>query len=157
MNGFRFQGRIDRMEESEGTLSIYDYKTGGDKSKLITRPHLLDINDRKGWSKAVGSLQLPFYVLLASGELAKDVSTIVPSYLLLGKQSFEPEMEVPLFDPPEIRSVLIPQLETVIFALLRELTDITKPFDTPVDLQEACPTCPFTHMCGTEWVRKKEF
>jgi hypothetical protein len=157
MNGYRFSGRIDRMEERKGTTFIYDYKTTGDKSKLVIRPHLLDLNDRSGWSKAIGSLQLPFYMLLASEGLGRDIATIAPSYLLLGKGSFDDATEVPLFDSPSDRGILYPQLEKVIFGLLGELTDVTKPFDPPVDLQEVCPYCPFTNLCGTEWVKKKGF
>ncbi len=156
-DGYLFSGTIDRIEEREGRNLIYDYKTTGDKSKLVIRPHLLDLNDRKGWSKAIGSLQLPLYMLLASGGMGKDISTVAPSYLLLGKGSFDPSPEITLFDSPEMRGTLYPQLESVIFSLLRELTDVAKPFSPPDDLQEACPYCPFTQLCGTEWVKRKSF
>jgi len=156
MNGWRFQGRIDRIEDRGGKISILDYKTGGDARRHRIRFDKLNPVDRSTWTEAIGSLQLPMYMLLYGGSNGGTTDNVDPAYLMLGKGQIDQKIEVPLFDrngsQDQSNAAMI---ESVMFKLLDELTDLSQPFLPPHDLQEQCPNCPFTGLCGTQWVKNR--
>ena len=94
------------------------------------------------------------YMMLYSGGRDTPVEHIIPAYLLLGRNRVDEKIEMKLFDEGVAVGELYPKIEGIIFALLNEITDVAVPFNPTDDLQEHCPYCPFTTMCGTGWVKK---
>jgi len=157
LNGYRFRGRLDRVERSGDRVTIFDYKTGSDKRKLTTRMDRLEPEVRESWAEAIGSLQLPLYALLYARESAVPLNSIVSQYLLLGKNSLDPGIEIPHTQADGSPGGASPVLEKVISILLDELGDEREPFQPTQDLEANCPYCPFTGLCGTRWVRRMDY
>jgi hypothetical protein len=156
-NGYMFKGRIDRIEQHPDHLEIHDYKTGGDGNKLKVRFQKLDVTRRETWDKAIGSLQLPMYTLLYAGATGEPIEKITPSFILLGKARLDLNSTLSLYgkeDDPQTRFAI---LEKIIFSLVDELTNPEKMFEPTTDFQENCPTCPFTTLCGTAWVKGRGY
>jgi hypothetical protein len=61
------KGRVDRIEKRGDTTYIIDYKTSSDPGHLRIDFSKLDLNDRNTWPGAIGTLQLPFYMMLYAG------------------------------------------------------------------------------------------
>ncbi|MDH4069602.1 MAG: PD-(D/E)XK nuclease family protein, partial [Ignavibacteria bacterium] len=153
--GYRFRGRIDRVEKKGDGTVIQDYKTSGDKRRLTINPEKIVIDQRSTWAEGIGSFQLPLYLLLYAESSGSDAAGITPLYILLGKNDIDPSIEIPLFDETQPFHLLWPLLEELMFALLDELTNEETPFLPTHDLEANCPYCPFTRLCGTSWVRRR--
>jgi len=151
-HGHKFAGRIDRVERRGDKVFILDYKTGGDKRRFRINFGKLVRDDRSTWVDAIGSLQLPMYMLLYGSSEHSGVPPVA-AYVLLGRGDIGDDVEAPLFEEGEYSEERRALLEEIIFKLAGEIVDPDHPFEPPADLQEHCPTCPFTHLCGTEWVR----
>jgi len=147
--GRRFSGRIDRVELRDGVMTILDYKTGHDAAALRIRPEKLALGDRSGWETAIGSFQLPLYMLLQSVATGTPVDAIHPAYLFLGRATVNGAIEVGLEDPPAVYRAV----EPVIFALIEEMLDPAVPFRPTEKLEKHCPRCPYATLCGTQWVQ----
>lgn len=92
VGGFRFKGRIDRLDRLQGSggLRVIDYKSGRVKGKFAYRPEVAALArpTLEDVRSAVGSLQLVLYKRLLEGQRRGDVedarlvSLLVPSETL---------------------------------------------------------------------------
>jgi CRISPR/Cas system-associated exonuclease Cas4 (RecB family) len=153
--GAKFEGRLDRIEQRGDKIFILDYKTGPKPGKPPINFSKLDLNihDRKNWSEAITSLQLPMYLLLYSMHTKIAVEQIVPAYLYLGRNRLSKECEVVFVEETEERVACFEQVKRLIELLLKEINDAAIPFSPPADLSKTCPRCPYTRLCGTAWVQ----
>ncbi|HSB51554.1 MAG TPA: PD-(D/E)XK nuclease family protein, partial [Dissulfurispiraceae bacterium] len=152
--GFRLSGRPDSIEKRGEETVIIDYKTGGRPERLMIRNQKLDPLRRDTWSKAIGSLQLPFYVLLHKESTGSGIESLNGLFLLLGRSAIDRRIELPLFRDSDRRADLFDRLASVIFGLLNEIQDPATPFSAAREKKEACPGCAFAALCGTQWVAR---
>jgi ATP-dependent helicase/nuclease subunit B len=151
---FSLKGRLDSMEKRGEKTYIIDYKTGSNPARLKIDFGRLDPDDRGSWNEAVGSLQLPFYLLLHSLQSGGGIRDMEGLFLLLGKASVDRGIELPLFgerDPEETFAVL----KKVVSGLLEEIIDPAVPFRPGDDKKASCPVCDFRYLCGTQWIGKQ--
>ena len=149
--GFRFEGRIDRVERRNGTVTILDYKTGKDSAAYAIRFKLLNPDDRSTWHTSIGSVQLPFYTLLYSTHHGVPPKTVHAAYLHLGRNKITEEIEEGVDEDGLNGHHEI--LENLLRRLVEEIADGGTPFSPPPDPRKACPGCPFQSMCGTQWIK----
>ena len=156
VNGFRLKGRIDKIEQRDNKIVIVDYKTGASQAKVTIDLKKLDIEKREDWQKAIGSLQLPFYILLyieanvACGETKTQIEEMDALFLFLGRLKIEKKIEHSLFDGMSPNAVYTP-LKMVILKLLEEITNPAVPFRPTEDPKGICPGCDYQYICGTQW------
>lgn len=151
-NGITFTGKIDRIELRKEMVHIIDYKTSKDDKGVRIRLDKLSLEDRNSYRDAIGSFQLPLYLLLYNQLTGTPVTKIVPSYVFLGKNSIDETIEVPIGDEFTPVPALFEAVQSVIFRLIAEMLDASRPF-LPTDFLELeCPVCPFSTLCGTAWV-----
>lgn len=153
VDSFSLRGRLDSIEQRDGRTCIIDFKTGAGKGPLRIDMEKLDPDRRETWEGAIGSLQLPFYILLYSEKERIPFHELEAMFLLLGRSKMDRDIELPLFGSEEPGDVFIP-LRKVIFRLMEEIIDPTMPFSPPADLRKACPGCDFQYLCGTQWIAK---
>jgi len=154
--GRQYRGRMDRIERRGESTFILDYKTGSDKKdNLLIKFEKLKADDRSTWGTSIGSLQLPMYQFLHRVKSGEDPSRIIPAFVLLGRFPLEADIEAPLVEEGAVPPGLLESVENVLFGLVDEILDSTMSFEPAEDLQKNCPTCPFTHLCGTEWVGRR--
>ncbi len=167
---FKLAGKIDRIEKRGNFICLLDYKTSASEQPYRIKFRELDLKNRKSWPKAIGSLQLPFYQLLASEHFKDEPTIIYSALLILGKNRLSPEIEFsPLFQQrkkaqsikgKEIFPVgLQPEelieyqnnyqlMAAIIDCLLLEIIDQRTPF-TPDGLETGhCQKCAFADFCG---------
>ncbi|MFI5251997.1 MAG: PD-(D/E)XK nuclease family protein [Bacteroidota bacterium] len=152
-DSFTFDGFIDRLEKRGDNYFILDYKTGSSGNRYKIKFKKLVPEDRETWNDAIGSLQLPLYVLLYANETGLPPEKIIPAYLLLGKNDLSPDIEISLGEDENDRKNIYAMFETIIFKLVNEIVNPDISFIPPKNLKKACPNCPFTYMCGTQWVQ----
>jgi ATP-dependent helicase/nuclease subunit B len=150
VHSFNLKGRLDSVEQRDEKTVIVDYKTGSNPIYLKIETEKLDPDKRETWTKAIGSIQLPFYLLLYSEKKNRPVSELNALFLLLGRSKINKDIEIPLFDGPSAVDTY-GLLKTVIFRLLTEITDPSVPFNPAADRKKACPLCDFQYICGTQW------
>jgi len=148
--GFRLTGRLDAVQKRGEVLFVIDYKTGHDaKNNGINFKRLAP--DRRGtWSGALGSLQLPVYLLLRGG--ADQPVQPRGMFLMLGRTRLDRSIELPLFADQTKAAAEFPRLQGVIHALLQEIVSPDVPFTPTEDRKRACPACDFNNICGTRWL-----
>ncbi len=151
--GFNLNGRFDRIERRGNEIFILDYKTGKDDTYAKVNFKKLNLEERETWGDAISSLQLPFYLLLYALKTSSDIKHVHPVYVFLGRNSLSKDIETEFADDPNERVENFHAAEEVIFRLIEEITDLSIPFRPTTDLQKHCPTCPFSVMCGTQWVQ----
>jgi CRISPR/Cas system-associated exonuclease Cas4 (RecB family) len=152
-NGFNIEGRIDRVEQRGEDVYILDYKTGKDDSYAKVNFKKLDLENRETWGEAISSIQLPFYLLLYTLKTGIDVQRVRPAYVFLGRYPLSREIESEFAEDPNERVEHFRIAREVIFRLINEIADQSKPFLPTSNLQQHCPSCPFSVMCGTQWVQ----
>ncbi len=152
--GFLLNGRLDHIEKRGETIMIVDYKTSSNPESLRIRFDQLDVRRRETWREAIGSLQLPFYLLLYSEGDGQGIEALEAMFLLLGRAVMDRTVEVPLFDSPEGRREKFERLKMIMLGLLREIVDPGLPFLASLDLKTSCPTCDFRYLCGTQWLTR---
>ncbi|TAN43360.1 MAG: PD-(D/E)XK nuclease family protein [Nitrospirae bacterium] len=150
LEGFRLKGRPDSIEQRDGRTVVIDYKTGSNKKYLEIDLDGLDPDDRGSWNRAIGSIQLPFYLLLYSLNKGRQVQALNALFLMLGRAKISRDIELPLFN--DAADVDLEPLREVILRLLREITDPGQPFLPAPDMKKACPPCDFQYICGTQWI-----
>jgi hypothetical protein len=148
--GFMLKGRVDSVEERDGRTYIIDYKTGA-SDRMKVNFAKLDPADRGTWTEAIGSLQLPCYLMIYAGEKAVAPDTLNGAYLLLGRSVIGRDIELPLFADGD-RQTGCEALRQVIRSLLEEITDPSVPFTPSADMKRQCPDCDFRYICGTQWI-----
>ena len=84
-NSFKLGARLDRVEKRGERIAIIDYKTSANKNYLTINYNKLDLKNRDSWSEAIGSLQLPFYLLTYSHLTGEKPEAIDCMFLLLGR------------------------------------------------------------------------
>lgn len=153
-NSFMLRGCLDHVEERGEKIFIIDYKTSANPAYLQINFDKLEPIKRETYREAIGSLQLPFYLLLYSETTGKKVGELDGLFLLLGRMFISRDIELPLFGSLDNGMEKFKQMETVIFNLLKEIVDPKTPFKPTSDRKEICPNCDFTYLCGTQWVVK---
>lgn len=152
-DGFKLKGRIDSVEKRDRKIFIIDYKTGSNRDRLKINLDRLDADNRESYDKAIGSLQLPFYLLLYSSLTLTDVKDLSGIFLLIGQTKISKKIELQLFENRDEEDIFY-KLKTVIFRLLREIVDPVYPFKPASDKKASCPNCNFNYICGTQWIVK---
>lgn len=167
---FRLKGKLDRVEKRGSNLCLLDYKTSASEKYQEIKFHRLELENRASWPEAIGSLQLPFYQLLAEGEFQTPAEDIYPALLILGRNSISIDIEFSPLAGKKRRNqtdsdqLVYPLGETqfsretrkenfflakeIIDRLLLEIIDPDKPF-TPDGLEtDRCDRCIFVDFCG---------
>ncbi|MDA8241154.1 MAG: PD-(D/E)XK nuclease family protein [Nitrospiraceae bacterium] len=151
LNSYKLKGRLDVVEKRDGKIYIVDYKSGSHTKNLKINFDKLDADDRDSWDEAIGSLQLPFYLILYSKRHGIKIEDLRGMFLLLGRSLINKEIELALFDTDDETSQF-DRLRTVIIGLLEEIVDSAVPFAATSDRKNSCPRCDFQYICGTQWV-----
>ena len=152
-DSFNLRGRIDAVIRRGEKTVIIDYKTGSNPNFLKINFDKLDIDNRDSWSEAIGSIQLPFYLMLYSEHTGKAIRDLNGMFLLLGRSLINREIELPLFTEGDGEEKYEP-LKGLIFSLLKEITDPELSFKPATDRKNTCPDCSYRHICGTQWIVK---
>lgn len=148
---FNITGRIDSIEKRGNKITIIDYKIGSNTNNLRINFDKLDPNNRDTWSKAIGSLQLPFYLMLYCKNTQTDVSNINAMFLMLGRSTINNDIELPLFDGRDAEKTY-GILKGIILYLLEEIINPEIQFSPATDKKKTCPYCAFRFICGTQWI-----
>jgi CRISPR/Cas system-associated exonuclease Cas4 (RecB family) len=146
----RFQLSI---EKRGGKTYIIDYKTGSNPNRLKINLNKLDLGSRDSWNEAIGSLQLPFYIMLYAEKTGVQIKDLNGLFLLLGRTVINKDIELRLFEDGDEEQTF-ETLKTVILHLLKEIVDPVHPFKPAQDKKASCPECNFKYICGTQWVVK---
>lgn len=151
LNSIRLKGRLDAVEKRDGNICIVDYKSGSYTKNLKINFSKFDPGDRASWDEAIGSLQLPFYLLLYSESHGIKAEELTGMFLLLGRSSINKDIELPLFETDDDSKKFV-GLKTAILGLLEEIIDPDVPFRAASNRKNSCPNCDFRCICGTQWV-----
>ena len=146
---FRFTGIVDRIEERDDRVCILDYKTGSSASRLRIDFDRLRTDDRASWNVAIGSLQLPFYLLLYEQTSGVTVDRMEAMFLLLGKVRIDNTIELPLFGKDDEAGPCYAAAAQVILALAKEIADPETPFDPHFSKKNSCTFCDYQYLCGS--------
>lgn len=149
INGYLFDGRIDSIEERDRKTVIIDYKTSASENYYKIKFKKLNIDERDSWQEAIGSLQLPFYMLIYSEDKKIDIAKLNAMFLLLGKNAISEEIELPFSDDENSIIDNYEIIKKIIFHLLSEINDISRSFTPPGNLKKACQFCDYKNLCGT--------
>jgi hypothetical protein len=144
---FNLGVRLDRIEKRGDRTAIIDYKTSANKNYLTIHYKKLDLKNRDSWSEAIGSLQLPFYLITYSHLTGEKPEEIDCMFLLLGKARIDFDIEAPLFKNEAEFKENFGKLTQVIFSLLREIVDPDQPFLPTIDPKKNCSRCPYGYIC----------
>jgi len=155
-NGFTFTGRIDRLEKRGDRIFIIDYKTGADNKRFRIDTSKLEAGNRSSWGDAIKSLQLPVYMLLYSEEKKENVENLFPAYLFLGRSKMDLSIENGMGGEIDLSAKIYREIEPFIFSLVREILDPAINFMPAEDLENVCPKCPYSAICGTQWVKSRD-
>jgi CRISPR/Cas system-associated exonuclease Cas4 (RecB family) len=150
-DSFDLKGRLDSIEKRGEKTYIIDYKTGSNPNCLKINFEKLDPDNRESWNEAIGSLQLPVYLLLYSGQSGAKVKDLNGMFLLLGRSVISRDIELPLFADSESQAAY-GVLKTIILRLLQEMVAQEVPFRPTHNRKGACPDCNFQVLCGTQWI-----
>jgi len=149
-NSFNLGARLDRVEKRGDRTVIIDYKTSANKNYLAIRYHKLDLKNRDSWSEAIGTLQLPFYLLVYSHLTGEKPEAIDCLFLLLGRARVDSDIEVPLFKNETEFRENYRILTEVIFNLLGEIVNSDQPFMPTLDPKNNCGRCPYGYICTND-------
>lgn len=153
-NGFRLAGKIDRVEKRNGSIVIIDYKTGARSDRLKIRFDKLSGAEREKWPEIMGSLQLPFYLLVYSLGRKQSYDQVYPMFLMLGRSSIDSGIEEHLFGTDDDHGERMKLLEGGMHTLLTEIVNPDVPFGPTTVPGKFCPSCEFRSLCGTRWVKR---
>jgi CRISPR/Cas system-associated exonuclease Cas4 (RecB family) len=154
LRAYNLAGIIDSVETRDGKVFIIDYKTSSSDTFLKINFMNLAFEKRHSWPEHIGSLQLPFYLLLYRGNYQIEIEKLEGLYLLLGKSRISNDIELSLFDAQEERKRRFDLLRNIVFSLLDEIVDPELPFTPTSNTRDNCPYCQFQDICGTQWIRK---
>ncbi len=150
-DSFHFECRLDRIERRSGLIYIIDYKTGSNERNYRIRFDKMD--QREKWADAIGSMQIPLYIILYAKQRGEKINRLRGLYILLGKTSVEGNIEVSPFSDNYEEEIL--RVETAVKTLLSEIVDPDMPFFACNDIKNNCPVCIYNNLCGTQWVRRR--
>ncbi|HUL38107.1 MAG TPA: PD-(D/E)XK nuclease family protein [Thermodesulfobacteriota bacterium] len=146
-DSFKLGARLDRVEKRTGRTVIIDYKTSANKNYLTINYNKLDLENRDSWNEAIGSLQLPFYLLTYSALTGEKPENIDCMFLLLGRARIDSEIEVPLFKNDTEFKENFGNLTQIIFSLLMEIVNPDQLFLPTIDPKKNCGRCPYGYIC----------
>jgi CRISPR/Cas system-associated exonuclease Cas4 (RecB family) len=146
-DSFKLGARIDRIEKRADRIVIIDYKTSANKNYLTINHNKLDLKNRDSWGEAIGTLQLPFYLLTYSALTGEKPEKIDCMFLLLGRARIDSDIEVPLFKNEIEFKENFGNLTQVIFSLLREIVEPDQPFVPTINPKNNCGGCPYGYIC----------
>lgn len=148
---YHFTGRIDRIEQRGNRHVILDYKTGRDDSHVKINLGKLTLDDPERWRNAIGSFQLPMYMLLYSEAQRVPINSISPAYLFLGRNEISPDIEVGLGGKHNSAEEVFHAVQPVMRRLVEEIVDPARQFTPTSQFSQDCPRCPYRVLCGTSW------
>ncbi len=154
-DSFKLGVRLDRIEKRGDRTVIIDYKTSANKNYLTIRTNKLNLENRDSWSEAIGTLQLPLYLITYSHLTGEEPEEIDCMFLLLGKVRLDTDIEVPLFKDEAEFKENFGKLTQIIFSLLKEIVDPDHPFMPTIDLKNNCGRCAYGYIC-TNWDEGKK-
>jgi len=134
-NAFTLQGRIDRVEETDGIPKVIDYKTGTVIMPGKIKESEFDFSRETIYNK-IKSFQLPIYVYLYSKNTGIPVEKIQAEIFNIRK-------------PREKNTLVCGNMEVFLDALafiLEEITNPDIPFSPDSDIY--CEYCPYRLMCS---------
>jgi CRISPR/Cas system-associated exonuclease Cas4 (RecB family) len=146
-DSFKLGARLDRVEKRGDRTVIIDYKTSANKNYLTIRYNKLDLKNRDSWGGAIGSLQLPFYLLTYSHLTGEKPEEIDCMFLLLGKARIDSDIEAPLFKNKDEFKENFGNLTQVTFRLLGEIVNPDQPFLPTTDPKKNCGRCAYGYIC----------
>ncbi len=153
VDGFSLKGRLDSIEKRGEKICIVDYKTGSNKDRLKIAFGRLDPAVRDTWPEAIGSLQIPFYMMLYAEKYRTRIEDMDGMFLLLGRSLISEDIELRVFEglPAEENYKV---LKSIILKLLTEIVDPRTPFISAGNKRDVCLYCDFQYVCGTQWITK---
>lgn len=143
--GSRFICRLDRVDLRDGKPVIVDYKISKNSDDYKIKFERLNINQRESW-KAVGSIQIPLYILLYSKKYSINIENIKGYYFFLGRPVVD---DSSYLDP--LSSYGVEGIKTVlklIERILKEINDKEVPFLSTQDFKNICKYCDYQPLCG---------
>jgi ATP-dependent helicase/nuclease subunit B len=146
---YLFRGIVDRIDRRGERTCIVDYKTAGSAKRYAIALDKLEPNTRETWGETIGSIQLPFYLLLCEGRQDTGVAETDATYLLLGRAHLDSRIEVPLFGEGTDREPAYDRAKQVILGLAREICDPHVLFDPVLRRKGVCAFCDYQYLCGT--------
>ncbi len=149
VNEYKFSGVIDRIETRGDKVFILDYKTTSDDKYLKIKLDKLNISDKTTYRDAIGSFQLPMYMLLYGVSRKVPFNNITPAYLFLGRNRIDKDIETSLGDGKKV----LKSIQPIILNIVNEICDINEPFTPTEFLGKECLSCPYKTICGTMWVK----
>lgn len=155
IDSFKIQGRLDNIEKRGDKICIIDFKTASSNNYLRINFDKLVPDNRDSWCDAIGSLQLPFYLMLYSNYKEAKIKELNGMFLLLGRSVINNDIEHPFCNDSDVgRNYEI--MQGIILRLLREITDINISFKPAQNKEKICPNCDFRYICGTQWIGGKK-
>lgn len=149
--GSKFVCRVDRVDLRDGKHVIVDYKISKDSDSYKIKFDQLDIARKESW-KAVGSVQIPLYILLYSKKYKVDIESIKGYYFLIGSSVID---ESANFDPIGYYGADgLKIISALINNILNEIYNKEIPFLPTQDFNE-CKYCDYQPICGTFIVPSK--
>ncbi|MBI4688900.1 MAG: PD-(D/E)XK nuclease family protein [Nitrospirae bacterium] len=155
LDSFKLKGRMDSVEKRGNKTFIVDYKISSAAENVGINFKKLYLENRASWNKEIKSIQLPFYMLLYSGDYKVRIDDLNGMFLFLGRPVIDKKIEHRLFDNQD-EYKYFELLKTIIFRLLNEIVDPAVPFRPTSDNKGNCPFCDFRYICGTQWVVKRK-
>jgi hypothetical protein len=145
-NGNQLTGKADRIEQWNGMIVISDYKTGSLPTAMV--PDKLDMSDTATWKPAIGSIQLPMYILMAGTMFDVPVESIDAYYIHLGARTVDRKINVHWLKDPERKAEALELTGRILDAVLSDIKNPDVPFHAPADTAVTCRYCPYAVMCG---------
>lgn len=155
IDSFKIQGRLDNIEKRGDKICIIDFKTASSNNYLRINFDKLVPDNRDSWCDAIGSLQLPFYLMLYSNYKEAEIKELNGMFLLLGRSVINNDIEHPFCNDSDVERNY-ETLQGIILSLLREITDINISFKPAQNKEKICPNCDFRYICGTQWIGGKK-
>jgi len=152
---FTLKGRLDSIEKRGAKTYVIDFKTSANPYFLKINYKNLDFQKRESWSDAIGSLQLPLYLLLYSQQTGTGIGNLNGMFIFIGKTRISRDIEFLLFDNRVHAENTYSLLCDIIFRLLDEITDPSIPFAPTQHKKTHCPSCNFSYLCGTQWITNR--
>ena len=146
---FKLSARIDRTEQRGEMFYILDYKTSSSEKPLGINFKKLVLEDRRTWSRAVASVQIPLYRMIYAQAARKPLGQVRGVFVLLGKNRLSPRIEFSPYhdEDPDARREEIQTTDALIERLLVEIADPATPFDPALGSVEDCSLCPYSFIC----------
>lgn len=151
------KGRIDLLIKDGRRFIIVDFKTSSKNDNLKIDLRRYNPSDRSTWREAVRSLQIPLYMRLYSEVHGIDMADMDGYYILLGSGKLD---EKSLYRPiDQDNRDKLELLFDMIERVIDEIRDPEIPFSPPdiKALRDHCPLCDYATVCGTTWVKRREY